>query len=282
MNRLLGIGLCQLDTDSAHTEKNMKSLGTQLGLMLRYSPWIQLVCAPELCLQGPFHMASAAEPIPGPISQFCADLARKYRVHLVPGSLYEKENDAIYNTAPVFDPQGQLIARYRKMYPWRPYEKTCSGNETVVFDVADVGRVGVCICYDLWFPEVSRDLVLKGAEIILVPTFTGTQDRRQEIILCRAAAISNQCYIASVNASGKGSKGQSLLVDPEGNVMQMAGRQPENLLAMLDLNRVDQVRRYGTCGVSRPITSFLHESHRFPHQSPGAKTPLSRKLKKKF
>ncbi len=148
--------------------------------------------------------------------------------------------------------------------------------------MADVGRVGVCICYDLWFPEVTRDLALKGAEIILVPTFTGTQDRRQEIILCRAAAISNQCYIASVNASGKGSKGQSLLVDPEGNVMQMAGRQPENLLAMLDLNRVDQVRRYGTCGVSRPITSFLHESHRFPHRSPETKTPLSRKWGNKF
>jgi predicted amidohydrolase len=282
MNRLLGIGVCQMDTDTTHIEKNMESLEIQIGIMRAYSPWIQLVCAPELCLQGPYHMASTAETIPGPISEFCADLARKHEVFLIPGSLYEKEGNKIYNTAPVFDPRGQLMACYRKMYPWRPYEKTCSGSESVVFDVAEVGRVGVCICYDLWFPEVTRDLVLKGAEIIVVPTFTGTQDRRQEIILCRAAAISNQCYVVSVNASGKGSKGQSLIVDPEGNIMQMAEQRPENLMAMLDLNRVDQVRRYGTCGVSRPLTSFLHESHRFPHQLPGTKTPLSRTLENKF
>lgn len=75
----------------------------------------------------------------------------------------------------------------------------------------------------------------------MVPTFTGTQDRRQEIILCRATAIYNQCYAISVNAPGKNAKGQSLIVDPEGNIMQ--------------------------------------KSHRFPHQVPGAKTPPSDTLK---
>ena len=55
-----------------------------------------------------------------------------------------------------------MVARYRKMYPWRPYEKTASGSKTVVFEITGVGRVGVCICYDLWFPEVIRDLVLQG------------------------------------------------------------------------------------------------------------------------
>ena len=134
-------------------EKNMESLATQIGIMRAYSPWIKLVCAPELCLQGPYHMEASAEKIPGPISDFCAELARKHEIFLIPGSLYEKEGQAIYNTAPVFNPQGKLIARYRKMYPWRPFEKTTSGSETVVFDVPDVGRVGVCICYDLWFPE---------------------------------------------------------------------------------------------------------------------------------
>ena len=147
------------------------------------------------------------------------------------------------------------------------------------FEITDVGRVGVCICYDLWFPEVIRDLVFKGAEVIMVPTLTGTQDRWQEIILCRAAAITNQCYVISVNGAGQTSKGRSLIVDPEGNIMQKAGERPENLMAMLDLSRVDQVRQYGTCGVSRPVASFLHESHRFPHQGAGTKTPLSEKLK---
>ncbi|MCB2148179.1 MAG: carbon-nitrogen hydrolase family protein [Deltaproteobacteria bacterium] len=274
MNRLLGMGVCQLETDTADIQKNMDSLAGQIKIMRAYSPWIKLVCAPELCLQGPYHMASSAETIPGPISDFCADLARKHEIYLIPGSLYEKAGNTVYNTSPVFTPQGKMVARYRKMYPWRPYEKTVSGSETVVFDIAGVGRVGVCICYDLWFPEVIRDLVFKGAEVIMVPTLTGTQDRSQEIILCRAAAIANQCYVASINGASRISKGESLIVDPEGNIMQKAGQLPENLMAMLDLSRVDQVRQYGTCGVSRPVASFLHESHRFPHQEPRMKTPL--------
>jgi formamidase len=257
----------------------MDALENQISVMRAYSPWIKLVCAPELCLQGPYHMETTAEAIPGPISTYCAELAREHEIYLIPGSLYEKAGDAIFNTAPVFNPQGQLVTRYRKMYPWRPYERTSSGTESVVFDIPDAGRVGICICYDLWFPEVVRDLVCKGAEVIVVPTYTGTQDRRQEIILCRAAAIYNQCYLVNVNALGKDAKGQSLIVDPEGNIMQMAGQLAENLMAMLDLNRVDQVRQYGTCGVSRPLASFLYESHPFPHQVKGAKPSLKERLK---
>jgi deaminated glutathione amidase len=275
MSRLLGMGVCQLETDPRNLEKNMQSLATQIKVMRAYNPWIKLVCAPELCLQGPYHMASSAETIPGPLSTFCADLARKHEIYLIPGSLYEKEGQAIYNTAPIFTPQGKIVARYRKMYPWRPHEKTSPGRETVVFDVAGAGRVGVCICYDLWFPEVIRDLVFKGAEVIMVPTLTGTQDRSQEIILCRAAAIANQCFVVSINGAGRLSKGQSMIVDPEGNIVQKAGPFPETLMAMLDLNQVDQVRQYGTCGVSRPVASFLHEAHSFPHQEPGSRTPLS-------
>jgi formamidase len=218
-------------------------------------------------------MASSAESIPGPITEQCAAIAREHGIFLIPGSLYEKEGIAIYNTAPVFNPQGELIERYRKMYPWRPHEKTTPGNRTAVFEIAGVGKVGVCVCYDLWFPEVIRDLAWKGAEVIMIPTLTGTQDREQELILTRAAAIANQCFVASINGLGKNGKGQSMLVDPEGNVLQMAGQVPENMLALLDLDRVDQVRQYGTCGVSRPLTSFLHEAHRFPHQEMNAKSP---------
>ena len=279
MSRLLGMGACQLETDTGNVQKNMESLATQIRIMRAYSPWIKLVCAPELCLQGPYHMASSAETIPGPISGFCADLAREHEIYLIPGSLYEKAGNTVYNTSPVFTPQGKMVGRYRKMYPWRPYEKTASGSETVVFDVAGGGRVGVCICYDLWFPEVIRDLVFKGAEVIMVPTLTGTQDRHQEIILCRAAAIANQCFVVSVNGAGESAKGQSMIVDPEGNIVQKAGPFPENLMAMLDLGRVDQVRQYGTCGVSRPVASFLHESHQFPHQNAGNQSPLANRLR---
>jgi len=273
MSRLLGIGACQMETDPADVQKNLATLKNQVRVMRAYSPWIKLVCAPELCLQGPYRMASSAEPIPGPLSEQCAAIARNNGIYLIPGSIYETADDAIFNTAPIFTPRGELLDRYRKMYPWRPHERTAAGNHTVVFKIPGVGKVGVCICYDLWFPEVIRDLAWKGAEVVMIPTLTGTQDREQELILARAAAIANQCFIASINGSGKTANGRSMLIDPEGNVIQAAGQPPENMLAMLDLARVDQVRRYGTCGVSRPLASFFHERHRFPHQKPAPKSP---------
>jgi len=266
MSRLLGIGACQMETNSGDIQTNLDTLASHVKNIKFYSPWVKLICAPELIIPGMSSMAAAAQTIPGPITAFCAELAREYGVYLVPGSIYEKAGDKIFNTAPVFDPLGELITTYRKMYPWRPYEKADSGDQTCTFEIQGVGTVGLCICYDLWFPEVIRDLTWKGAEVILIPTLTGTQDRQQELILSQAAAIVNQCYIVNVNGLKPGGKGQSIIVDPEGQIVQRADQLPENMIAMLDLERVTQVREYGTCGVSRALGSYFHESHRFGHQ----------------
>jgi predicted amidohydrolase len=276
MSRLLGIGACQMGTNHGDIQTNLESLARHVKSIKFYSPWVQLICAPELIIPGVSPMAAAAQEIPGPITAFCAELAREYGIYLIPGSMYEKAGDKIFNTAPVFDPQGELITTYRKMYPWRPHEKTDSGSQTITFEVQGVGIVGLCICYDLWFPEVIRDLVWKGAEIILVPTLTGTQDRKQELILSQAAAAVNQCYLVSVNGLKPGGKGQSVIVDPEGQIVQLADQLSENMIAMLDLERVTQVREYGTCGVSRAMSSYFHESHRFQHQKEAYRdSPLS-------
>ncbi len=266
MSRLLGIGACQMETNFGDIQTNLDTLAGHIKNIKFYSPWVKLICAPELIIPGMSPMEKTAQQIPGQITSFCSDLAKEHEVYLVPGSIYERHKGGIYNTAPVFDPQGKLITTYRKMYPWRPHEKTNSGKQTVTFEVAGVGVVGLCICYDLWFPEVIRDLVWQGAEIILIPTLTGTQDRRQELILCQAAAVTNQCYIVSVNGLKPGGKGHSVIVDPEGSIVQRADQLPENMIAMLDLERVTQVRKYGTSGVSRVLGSYFHESHRFDHQ----------------
>ena len=269
MSRLLGIGVCQMKTYAGKIQTNLDTLAEHVRTIKFYSPWVKLICAPELIIPGMSLMEETAQTIPGQITEFCADLARQYRVYLVPGSIYEKAGGKIFNTAPVFNPQGELVTSYRKMYPWRPHEKTDSGNQTVTFEIEGVGTVGLCICYDLWYPELIRDLIWKGAEIILVPTLTGTQDRWQELILSQAAAVVNQCYIISVNGLMKGGNGRSLIVGPEGQIMQNAGQLPENMIAMLDLERVSQVRQYGTCGVSRVLGSYFHESHRFDYQRKG-------------
>jgi formamidase len=251
MSRLLGIGACQMGMHSGDVHANLDAMAKHIKNIKFYSPWVKLICAPELFIPGLSPMEQTAQTIPGEITSYCAELAKEHAVYLIPGSIYEKAAGGIYNTAPVFNPRGELIATYRKLYPWRPHEKTVSGNRTVTFDIPGVGTMGLCICYDLWFPEVIRDLVWQGAEVVLIPTLTGTQDRRQELILCRAAAMVNQCYVVSVNGLKPGGIGQSVIVDPEGNIIQQANQLPENMIAMLDIEQVQQVRTYGTCGVSR-------------------------------
>jgi len=278
MSRLLGLGACQMESNFGDIQSNLDALDRHIRSIKFYSPWVRLVCAPELIIPGLSRMKDTAQPIPGPITSFCSDLAKKYQVYLVPGSIYEKSGPSIYNTAPVFDPQGKLITTYRKMYPWRPHEKTNSGKQTVTFEVQGVGIVGLCICYDLWFPEVIRDLVWKGAEVILIPTLTGTQDRRQELILCQAAAATNQCYIVSVNGLRPGGKGHSVIIEPEGNIVQKADQLPENMIAMLDLEQVTRVRQYGNSGVSRVMGSYFHEKHRFGHQKESYQKSLAGNL----
>jgi len=280
MNKKLGLATCQIDSVPGDIEGNLQTLANSIKANLFYGPWVQLVCASELCIQGIPNMETVAQEIPGAITQACSELARQHGIYLVPGSIYEKKNNRIYNTAPVFDPQGNLLGLYRKLYPWRPHEITSSGEETCVFDIPGIGRVGLCICLDLWFPEVIRDLVWHGAEVILIPTATSTADRRLELILAQAAAITNQCFIVNVNGTGKGGNGQSLIVDPEGNILQLTGQGSENMTALLDLGRVETVRTQGTYGVTYPLASFFHERHRFDYQHKDySESPLADSLK---
>jgi len=267
MSGLLGLGACQMEVAPENIEKNLESMKKQIELIKFYSPWVKLVVTPELCFHSAAGFEKKAMAIPNRITDFCSAVAREQNIFLVPGSIYEKWEGHVYNASPVFDDKGNILSVYRKMYPWRPHEKTTSGKHTLTFDIPEIGRIGVCNCYDLWFPELIRDLVFKGARIILVPTSTGTADRSQEIILARAAAIQNQCFIVSVNAAGCSGNGESLIVDPDGNIVQKAGTKKENLIAMLDLSAVQRSRDYGVAGVTRPLASFFHEKHRFDYQT---------------
>lgn len=283
MSRLLGMAACQLEVIPGETEKNLENMVRQIELIKYYSPWVEIVVASELIIQGSPNFETLAETVPGSITENCSKIAKDHDIWLIPGSMYEKKEDKIYNSSPVFDNQGNIIEIYHKLYPWRPHEKTVSGDSTLVFEMAGKVNIGLCNCYDLWYPELIRDLVFKGAEVIFIPTAAGTQDRSQEIILAQAAAIQNQCYIVSVNGLGingvsSGGKGESLIVDPEGNIVQKAGQLQENLIAMIDLNAVQRSRDFGIAGVTRPLASFFHEKHRFDYQrQPFEKSPIYHK-----
>lgn len=200
----------------------------------------------------------AAEPLDGPRVSALAAIAREANVWFVPGTVAERgPQGELFNTTVVFDPAGELVATYRKIFPWRPTEPFDPGDSFVTFDIPFVGRVGLAICYDLWFPEVIRQLAWLGAEAVLVPTQTSTSDRRQEVILAQAAAIQNQVHILSLNAAGPLGIGRSLIVDPEGIVrVQASGAESAALTDVLDFDAVRRVRDYGTCGLNRLWSQF--------------------------
>jgi predicted amidohydrolase len=222
-----------------------------------------MVVFPELCSFGPG--LSFAEAMPGPTETRYQALAKKNNIWLIPGSIFERAGEDIFNTAPVINPKGEVVARYRKMYPFLPYEKGVkSGTEFVVFDVPEIGRFGVSICYDGWVPETTRALVWKGAEVIIHPTMTGTIDRAQELIIAQVHAIVNQCYFVDVNNAGQLGNGRSIVVGPEGEIIHQSGEVGEQVPFTIDLNRVREVRRSGTLRLGQILKSFRDTPIEFP------------------
>ncbi|HUY98677.1 MAG TPA: carbon-nitrogen hydrolase family protein [Verrucomicrobiae bacterium] len=264
MSRLLAIAAVQREPVPAASDR-WERVAAQVREVLGRFPATQFVVLPEYhahLLAGagvayPEHMEAVAESIPGPGSTAMAALARELGIWLIPGSQYERGADGhLYNTAVVASPAGEIVATYRKCFPWRPFETTSPGTTFTVFDVPAVGRVGLSIGYDSWFPEVARHLAWLGAEIIIQPTCTTTSDREQELVLARATAIVNQLYVVSVNTAMPPGTGHSIIVDPEGHVRQEAGEGPLVMTDVLDLAATAQVRERGTCGVDRVWSHF--------------------------
>ncbi|WP_171002018.1 carbon-nitrogen hydrolase family protein [Bifidobacterium moukalabense] len=185
-------------------------------------------------------------------------LAKELGIWLIPGTIPERNAEGgIFNTAPVFSPEGELIASYRKICPWRPFERYTPGNSFTVFDIPGKGRVGIMICYDAWFPEISRQISWLGADLIVNPVFTTTPDRKQELVLAQANAIVNQIFVANLNAPAPQGAGQSLLVDPEGEVIARTDNAEERVMVVtVDLQRVSAVRGEGTAGSNKMWEQF--------------------------
>jgi len=200
----------------------------------------------------------SAEPLDGPRVKALGQIAGDLGIWLVPGSVCERGSDGLmYNTALAFSPQGELVASYRKIFPWRPYEPYEPGDRFVTFELEDFGRVGFSICYDSWFPEVTRHLAWMGAEVVINLVKTTTSDRAQELVLARANAIVNQVFMLSVNCAGPVGRGQSLIVDPEGLVRAEATSENPTILSdTIDVSHVQRVHTFGTAGTNRMWDQF--------------------------
>ncbi len=261
MDRTLPIAVVQAAPEAAGAPG---ALAAHAQHLTRNFPQARMLVYPELHLfahEGAADRAwlmDRAEPLGGPRVRALATLAGDLGVWLVPGTVYERGPEGqLFNTAVVFTPEGQLAAHYRKVFPWRPHEPFDPGDRFVTFDMPGVGRAGLSICYDAWFPEVTRHLAWMGAEVVLNLVRTTTCDRAQEVVLARANAITNQIFMVSVNCAGPTGTGQSVIVDPEGLVRAAAtGSDATVLTDVLDLHHVTRVRTYGTAGLTHMWRQF--------------------------
>lgn len=234
---------------------NLDEMSHQLAVLVHRFPWVQMVVFSELAAFGP--LIENAQPLEGAIDAAFRDMAVKHGIWLVPGSVFERVGDKVYNTALVIDPLGAVVGRHRKMFPFLPYEEGVEpGHEFCVFDVPDAGRFGLSICYDMWFPETSRTLAALGAEVILHPSLTNTIDRDVEHAICQATAAANQCYVFDVNGVGDGGYGRSIVAGPGGHVMYTAGSGTEIIPVEVDFDLVRRERAVGVRGLGQPLKSF--------------------------
>ncbi len=212
-----------------------------------------------------------AEPVPGPSTEFYGGLARRFGVVIVT-SLFEKRAAGLYhNTAVVMERDGSIAGKYRKMHiPDDPayYEKFYFTPGDIGFHPIDtsVGRLGVLVCWDQWYPEAARLMALQGAEILVYPTAIGyadsdtpdEQERQREAwtTVQRGHAVANGLPVVTANRVGfepdpsgqtKGISfwGSSMAVGPQGEMLWRAGRdEEESAVIDIDMSRCEQVRRW--------------------------------------
>jgi formamidase len=233
-------------------ERSVRTLRSTFdSLQLVVAPELHLMALPPLLEEDDASLSDLAVDIPGELTERLGALARETGLWLIPGSVYERAGDAVANTAVVLSPAGDLVARYRKCFPWQPYETTQPGTTTVCFDIPEGGRFGIAICHDGAFPEIFRSLAWQGAEAIFQVTLTGTSDRDAETVIARANAIVNQVAVVNVNAAAPVGNGRSLVIDPEGAVRYEAGVAEEVVTAVLDLDQVQRVRERGSFGINK-------------------------------
>ncbi|MHA2365767.1 MAG: carbon-nitrogen hydrolase family protein [Candidatus Hodarchaeales archaeon] len=255
MTKKLGVAGLQLKKDFINEDNNINHFERVCKITKVNFPWIDLIFTGELYCQK--SSIKSADSIPNELTNRLSELSKKLNCWLVPGSFFEKEDSKIYNTLLVFNPDGEIVAKYRKIFPWMPNEGTDWGTEFVTFDIPNIGRVGVVICYDLWFPEVFRTLTWMGADVILLPSRTWTSDQPAELVLARAHAIMFQCYVLSVTAiSPPYGGGSSIFIDPEGRILQSAGTSEKVMTEIIDFEKVNWVRQYGSFGMNPLWKSF--------------------------
>ncbi len=287
------IGIIQ-QANTADIENNRRRLGEKIRLLAKEGA--ELVVCQELhdslyfCQVEDVDNCSLAVPIPGPVTDFYGSVAKEAGVVLVT-SLYERRAPGLYhNTAVVFEKDGSIAGKYRKMHiPDDPayYEKFYFTPGDIGFEPiqTSVGKLGVLVCWDQWYPEAARLMALTGAEILIYPTAIGwestdteaekARQREAWITVQRGHAVANGLPVVSVNRVGfepdpsgmtNGIQfwGSSFVAGPQGEFLFRASENDEELAVVdIDLKRSEQVRRWWPFLRDRRIDAYGDIIRRF-------------------
>lgn len=291
--RKLNIGIIQ-QHNTADIHDNMKRLAE--GIAQLAGQGAQLIVLQELhnslyfCQEENVDNFDLAEPIPGPSTQFYSALAKEHRVVIVT-SLFEKRAAGLYhNTAVVIEKDGTIAGKYRKMHiPDDPayYEKFYFTPGDIGFHPIDtsVGRLGVQVCWDQWYPEGARLMAMQGAELLIYPTAIGyaanddeaEQQRQREAwtTVMRGHAVANGLPVIAVNRVGyeedpshqtEGIQfwGSSFVAGPQGEILYRAAENEEvKTIITIDMDRCEQVRRWWPFLRDRRIDEYGDITRRF-------------------
>jgi predicted amidohydrolase len=250
---------------------NIEAMRHRIDLTMHLYPWVQMVMFSELAVYGP--LLHHAQPLPGTAEAAFQEMARQHKIWLVNGSMYERREGGIYNTTSIIDPDGEVIGRYRKMFPFRPLEEGVqAGDQFFSWEIDGVGKFGILNCYDIWFPETSRQLTADGVEVILHPVMTHTIDRDVDIAISHATSAMMQCYVFDVNGLGAGGNGQSCVFDPSGRQLHRCDATEQIVPLEIDLEQVRRSRERGLRGLGQMAKSFRDRPAEFPVYQKGFDT----------
>ena len=293
MNKVIKVGLVQQLIPTSKDEA-MKILANEITAAAHKGAQLivlqELHNTPYFCQVEDTENFDLAETIPGPSTEFYGKLASQLGIVLIT-SLFEKRAPGLYhNTAVVFDKDGSIAGKYRKMHiPDDPayYEKFYFTPGDLGFKPIDtsLGRLGVLVCWDQWYPEAARLMALQGAQILIYPTAIGwestdTDDEKKRqldawIISQRGHAVANGLPVISVNRVGYEPDpseqtngimfwGNSFVAGPQGEMLtQASNEQPETLIVDIDLERSEQVRRWWPFLRDRRIDKYGDITKRF-------------------
>ena len=240
---------------STNKETNLKKIINYISKAAQNKA--TLVAFPEFMMfytnssQTSKQLANLAEKINGNFVNTIAKTAKQYRIQVI-GSFYEKstKKNRVYDTSFVIDKTGKVISTYRKIHLYdalgfRESDKMTSGSKITKPVKTSIGKVGMMICYDLRFPEMSRSLASSGSEVLVAPSAWVKGDMKEEhwITINKTRAIENGCYVIAPDQVGNIYCGRSVVVDPYGKILLDMKKKQGIGYVNIELKKIKQIRK---------------------------------------